>query len=50
MMVHALDLHGCALVTPPQAPADPWRDLAAFESCVRLAAQRLAASAQRASS
>jgi len=47
MMVHALDLHGCALVTPPQAPADPWRDLAAFESCVRLAAQRLAASAQR---
>jgi len=22
MMVHALDLHGCALVTPPQAPAD----------------------------
>ena len=50
MMVHALDLHGCALVTPPQAPADRWRDLAAFESCVRLAAQRLAAPAQRTSS
>jgi nucleoside 2-deoxyribosyltransferase len=41
MMIHALELHGCALVTPPQAPADIWRDLAAFESCVRLAAQRL---------
>ena len=50
MMVHALDLHGCALVTPPQAPADLWHDLTAFESCVRLAAQRLAASAQRTSS
>jgi nucleoside 2-deoxyribosyltransferase len=50
MMVHALDLHGCALVTPPQAAADRWRDLAAFESCVRLAAQRLAAAAPRASS
>ena len=50
MMVHALDLHGCAQVTPPQAPTDLWRDLAAFESCVRLAAQRLAAPPQRASS
>src|SRR3984957_18503252 len=38
MMIHALDLHGCALVTPRQAPADIWHDLAAFESCVRVAA------------
>ncbi len=43
MMIHALDLHGCALVTPRQAPADIWHDLAAFETCVRLAAERLAA-------
>jgi nucleoside 2-deoxyribosyltransferase len=42
MMIHALDRHGCALVTPRQAPADIWRDLAAFESCVRMAADRLA--------
>jgi nucleoside 2-deoxyribosyltransferase len=38
MMIHALELHGCALVTPRQAPADIWHDLAAFETCVRLAA------------
>jgi nucleoside 2-deoxyribosyltransferase len=38
MMIHALDLHGCTLVTPPQAPADIWHDLTAFEACVRLAA------------
>jgi nucleoside 2-deoxyribosyltransferase len=42
MMIHALDLHGCPLVTLQQAPADIWRDLIAFESCVRLAAARLA--------
>ena len=42
MMIHALDLHGCALVTPRQAPADIWHDLAAFETCVRMAAERLA--------
>jgi nucleoside 2-deoxyribosyltransferase len=42
MMIHALDLHGCALVMPRQAPADIWRDLTAFESCVRMAAERLA--------
>lgn len=42
MMIHALDLHGCALVTPRKAPADVWRDLTAFEACVRLAAERLA--------
>jgi nucleoside 2-deoxyribosyltransferase len=49
MMIHALDLHGCALVTPRQAPADIWRDLTAFETCVRLAAERLAAARPRAS-
>jgi nucleoside 2-deoxyribosyltransferase len=43
MMVHALDLHGGALVTPKQAPADIWHDLACFEICVRMAAERLAA-------
>lgn len=42
MMIHALDLHGCALVTPKQAAADLWHDLAAFEICVRLAAERVA--------
>jgi nucleoside 2-deoxyribosyltransferase len=47
MMIHALDLHGCALVIPQQAPADIWHDLGAFETCVRMAAERLAASASR---
>jgi nucleoside 2-deoxyribosyltransferase len=41
MMIHALDLHGCPLITPRTTPADLWRDLACFESCVRLAAERL---------
>jgi nucleoside 2-deoxyribosyltransferase len=49
MMIHALDLHGCALVTPRQAPADIWHDLTAFETCVRMAAERLAASGAGAS-
>jgi nucleoside 2-deoxyribosyltransferase len=49
MMIHALDLHGCRLVTPRQAPADIWHDLRAFETCVRLAAERLAAPAQASS-
>jgi nucleoside 2-deoxyribosyltransferase len=40
MMIHALDLHGCALVTPRTAPADLWHDLTSFETCVRLAADR----------
>ena len=40
MMIHALQLHGCELVTPRHRPADIWRDLSAFESCVRLAAGR----------
>lgn len=50
MMMHALDLHGCALVTPQQAPADIWHDLSAFEACVRMAAERLAAVPPQASS
>jgi len=50
MMIHALDLHGCALVTPQQEPADLWHDLTAFEMCVRIAAERLAAAPPRASS
>ncbi len=50
MMIHALDLHGCALVTPRQAPADIWHDLTAFESCVRMAAERTAYARTRASS
>ena len=42
MMIHALDLHGCALATPRQTPADIWHDLTAFETCVRMAAERQA--------
>ncbi len=42
MMIHALDLHGCALVAPRQRPDDIWHDLTAFETCVRMAAERLA--------
>lgn len=41
MMIHALDLNGKPLVLPRQRPADIWRDLTAFETCVRLAAERL---------
>jgi nucleoside 2-deoxyribosyltransferase len=40
MMIHALDLHGCALVVPQTAPKDIWHDLTSFEACVRLAAGR----------
>jgi nucleoside 2-deoxyribosyltransferase len=43
MMIHALELHGCPLVTPAAMPIDVWHDLAAFETCVRLAAARLIA-------
>lgn len=43
MMIHALELHGCALVTPTEMPIDVWHDLAAFEACVRMAAARLIA-------
>ena len=42
MMIHALDLHGAALVTPRKVPADVWHDLSAFEACVRLVADRAA--------
>jgi nucleoside 2-deoxyribosyltransferase len=47
MMIHALDLHGCPLVAPRQAVEDIWHDLTSFETCVRLAARRLAAAASR---
>jgi nucleoside 2-deoxyribosyltransferase len=40
MMIHALELHGAPLVTPREAPEDIWHDLASFEACVRLAAER----------
>jgi len=49
MMIDALDLHGCALVRPRQAPADLWQDLTAFEACARMAAGRAAAARPRAS-
>jgi nucleoside 2-deoxyribosyltransferase len=39
MMMHTLDLHGCALVTPKHKATDVWHDLTAFEKCLRLAAQ-----------
>lgn len=42
MMIHALDLHGISLVTPASRPTDIWQDLTAFETCVRMAAGRLA--------
>jgi nucleoside 2-deoxyribosyltransferase len=50
MMIHALELHGCPLVTPSQAPADIWHDLTAFEVCVRMAAERLGSAPSRTSS
>ena len=40
MMIHTLDLHGAKLVTPRQRPQDIWHDLASFEACVALAADR----------
>ncbi|MGY0575378.1 nucleoside 2-deoxyribosyltransferase [Bradyrhizobium sp. RDM12] len=43
MMIHALELHGCPLVTPTRQPVNVWHDLAAFETCVRMAAARLIA-------
>jgi nucleoside 2-deoxyribosyltransferase len=49
MMIHALELHGCALVTPRQMAADIWHDLTAFETCVRMAAERQALPHPRAS-
>jgi nucleoside 2-deoxyribosyltransferase len=50
MMIHALELHGCALVTSCQAPAEIWHDLTAFEVCVRMAAERLGSAPAPASS
>ena len=50
MIIHALELHGCALVTPRQAPADIWHDLTSFEVCVRMAAERLGSAPAPASS
>jgi nucleoside 2-deoxyribosyltransferase len=47
MMIHALDLHGRPLVAPRQAAEDIWHDLTSFETCVRLAAERLAPAASR---
>jgi nucleoside 2-deoxyribosyltransferase len=47
MMIHALDLYGCPLIVPRTAPADIWHDLTSFETCVRLAAERLAPAASR---
>jgi nucleoside 2-deoxyribosyltransferase len=44
MIIHALDLHGCALVTPLQKPVEIWADLAAFEICARMAAARIGVS------
>lgn len=41
MMIHALDLRGSPLVMPHAKPVDIWRDLSAFETCVRLAAEKL---------
>ena len=40
MIVHGLDLHGGPVVVPNAAPADPWHDLAAFETCLRLLSAR----------
>ncbi|QPF86507.1 nucleoside 2-deoxyribosyltransferase [Bradyrhizobium genosp. L] len=40
MMIHALELYGAPLVTPREAPADIWHDLACFETCVQLAAKQ----------
>jgi nucleoside 2-deoxyribosyltransferase len=46
MMIHALDLHGCRLITSRktsrETPEDIWHDLTAFEACVRMAAERIA--------
>ncbi|MBB1091861.1 nucleoside 2-deoxyribosyltransferase [Rhodopseudomonas palustris] len=47
MLIHSLELHGAPLVTPREAPGDVWRDLAAFEACLRIAAERLTPAAAR---
>ena len=40
MMIHALEIYGAPMVLPREKPGDIWRDLAAFESCVRLATEK----------
>jgi nucleoside 2-deoxyribosyltransferase len=40
MMIHALELHGHPLVLTQAIPEDIWRDLSAFEACVRLLASK----------
>jgi nucleoside 2-deoxyribosyltransferase len=47
MMIHALDLYGCPLVAPQRPAEDIWHDLTSFETCVRLAAERLALAVSR---
>ena len=39
MIIHGLELSGHPLVLPSEPVPDPLRDLAAFEACVRVAAQ-----------
>ncbi len=39
MIVHALDTFGAPLIVPREPPRDRWRDLAAFEACVRWLAE-----------
>jgi len=41
MLIHCLELHGAPLLTPRTAPSDLWHDIAAFEACVAIAADRL---------
>jgi nucleoside 2-deoxyribosyltransferase len=43
MLIHALDRYGAPLVTSRERPADIWHDFTAFETCVRLVAERLSA-------
>jgi nucleoside 2-deoxyribosyltransferase len=38
MIIHGLEMSGHALVVPRHPVADPLRDLAAFETCVKMAA------------
>jgi nucleoside 2-deoxyribosyltransferase len=44
MMIHALELHGYALIAPKLAAEDIWRDLTAFEACVKRLAGHAASS------
>jgi nucleoside 2-deoxyribosyltransferase len=39
MIVHTLEMHGYPIIKPESAPADIWRDLSAFEACLRLLAE-----------